>query len=348
MALTEYGVGSAEAAKLWSRKLFYETLKQTMMTQFAGEDSNACIQIKDEPSKTSGDTVTYILRMQLSGSGVSGDNTLIGNEEVLSTYTDSLVIDQLRNAVRSRGRMTQQRVPYSIREEAMLALKDWTSARMDTAIFNQLCGNTGETDTRYTGSNAAVAFDASHVVYPDSDTSEADVASSGASSVFSLQLIDYCIEKAKTATVPIRPITVGNKQKYLMFIHPYQEADLRASTDWKTIQTSLLQGGKILDNPIYTNALGEYHDTILHVSSRIPASPTQSTVRRAVFCGAQSCVMSFGQGYGVSKMDWVEDYQDFKNQLGVATGLIWGVKKARFNNEDFATVVVPTYAIAHS
>ncbi len=60
--------------------------------------------------------------MQLSGAGVAGDGTLEGNEEALTTYSDNIFIDQLRHAVRSAGKMTEQRVPFSIREEARAGL----------------------------------------------------------------------------------------------------------------------------------------------------------------------------------------------------------------------------------
>ena len=73
---------------------------------------------------------------------MSGDNSLEGNEESLSTYTDDLYIDQLRHAVKSAGKMTEQRIPWSIREEAMLGLKDWWAGRIDTEFFNQVCAAT--------------------------------------------------------------------------------------------------------------------------------------------------------------------------------------------------------------
>jgi hypothetical protein len=41
--------------------------------------------------------------MQLSGAGIQGDSTLEGNEEALTLYRDTVLIDQLRHAVRSGG-----------------------------------------------------------------------------------------------------------------------------------------------------------------------------------------------------------------------------------------------------
>ena len=81
MALTSYGVNDAEAVKLWSRKTMHEALKMTFSSRFMGSDSNSLCVIKDDLKKSAGDRIRIILRMQLTGVGVQGDNTLEGNEE---------------------------------------------------------------------------------------------------------------------------------------------------------------------------------------------------------------------------------------------------------------------------
>jgi len=35
---------------------------------------------------------------------------------------------------------------------------------------------------------------------------------------------------------------------------------------------------------------------------------------------------------------------DAQNQLRITAGMIWGLKKTRFNNQDFATVVCSSWA----
>ena len=57
--------------------------------------------------------------------------------------------------------------------------------------------------------------------------------------------------------------------------------------------------------------------------------------------------MGFGKENSQNKMTWVEEVFDYGNQLGVAVGMIWGLKKTRFNSEDFGTITIPTYAVAH-
>lgn len=348
MATSQYGVNHPLAVKLWSTKLFREALKQTWLYKFIGKDSNSAIQMLDDTQKGPGDRITVGLRMQLTGNGVEGDGTLEGNEEALTTYSDNLLINQLRHAVRSDGRMSEQRIPFSVREEARMGLQDWWSDRIDTALFNQLAGNTAQTDTRFTGHNAATSPDSNHIVYAGSGTTEADVASKTTAAKFSLSVIDTCIEKAKTATPLIRPLKVNGEDKYLMFLHPYQVTDLRTNTNsgqWLDIQKAAMQGGQIKDNPIYTGSLGEYNGVILYSSTRVPT--VTSTVYRALFLGAQSGLLAFGQDNNPNKMTWDEELFDYGNSLGVAAGMIWGAKKTRFNSADFGTLVVATYAVAH-
>jgi len=112
-----------------------EALKQTYASKFMGKGSDSLIQIKDDTQKSAGDRITCGLRMQLTGAGVQGDGTLEGNEEALTTYSDNVFIDQLRHAVRSGGKMSEQRVPFSVREEARVGLQDWWSDRIDTWVL---------------------------------------------------------------------------------------------------------------------------------------------------------------------------------------------------------------------
>jgi N4-gp56 family major capsid protein len=352
MAATSYGVNHDLAVKLWSKKLFTEALKATYFSRFMSKGTGNIVQIKDETSKGAGDKITFGLRMQLTGDGVQGDGTLEGNEESLTTYADAVYIDQLRHAVRSAGKMSEQRVPFSVREEAKDGLRDWWQDRLDTWFFNQLAGNTATgLGTKFTGNQAALAPDSTHVIRGGGVATDELLVSSG---TFNLNLIDKCVEKAKTLTVPLRPVKVGGKDKFVMFLHPYQVYDMRTTTSdgqWLDIQKACSMG-KGTDNPIYDGSLGEYNGVILHESTRIPlgvnstTSATVANTRRAVFCGAQAAVMAYGKDDS-GEMSWTEELFDYGNQLGVSAGMIAGLKKTRFNSLDFGTIAVPTYAAAH-
>lgn len=321
-----------------------------------GESSDSMIQILNDTKKGPGDTIYVNLRMQLTGAGIQGDSTLEGNEEALTLYRDTILIDQLRHAVRSGGKMSEQRIPFSVREEARMGLQDWWADRIDTAIINQLSGNTGQADTRYTGNNATVAgtysatAGASRTVYLSGDGSTDGSVTT--TSTMTLSHIDRAVTLAKTTTPLIRPIMVNGEARYVFLMHPYQVRDLRAATTangaWADFQKALIQGGQ-KDNAIFTGALGIYNGAILVENVRIPTFTSAggaSTGRRAILCGAQSAALAVGQDNNPEKMTWVEELFDYENQLGVSAGMIFGAKKTIFNSLDFGVISVPTYAIA--
>lgn len=355
MAATTFATGDPLAVKLWSKKIAVEALKQTWAYKFMGRDDNSVIQIFDDTQKGPGDRIRVPLRRLLTANGVAGDATLEGNEERINYYYDDVFINQLRHAVREGGKFTRQLVPFDIREHARLSLQDWWADRVDTWFFNQICGNAGQTDLRYTGNQTAVAADSQHNIYAGGATTDQSLSNS-ASYKFTLTLLDVAVEKAKTLEVPIRPIMIGGEEKYVAFLHHNQVTDLRTNTNtgqWFDIQKAAMQGGNVSKNPIYTGALGEYNGVILHASNRIPAFSAGNALsadggRIAVFCGAQAVGMAFGRENGPERFNWVEDYFDYENQFGVAAGCIAGMKKLIFNGSDFATLTMRTWAQGHT
>jgi len=347
---TNYGVNSPEAVKLWRSQLAREALKATWIQKFIGDSSDDIIQVFGETGKSAGDRVTVTLRMQLNGDGVAGDGTLEGNEEPLTTYTDNLFVDQLRHAVRSGGKMTEQRIPWKIRDEAMMGLKDWWAGRLDTSFFNQVCSYTPATDVRYTGMNAVTAVDAQHITRVNGKATDELLI---AGDEMNLAVIDKMVEAAKlgstTGTGPVvRPVKVDGEDRYVVVMHTKQVTQLRASTavsGWTDIQKAAITGDGSARNPIMTGALGMYNGAVLHESTRITNGVNSTTgvpvltARRAVLLGAQACAIGFGQGQSFKNFDWNEELFDYGNQLGVEAGLIHGLKKLRFNSLDFGVIV---------
>lgn len=355
MAVTSFATGDALAVKLWSKKVSVEALKQTWVFKFMGKSDNSLIQIYDDTNKSAGDRIRIPLRRLISGAGVQGDGTLEGNEERINYYSDDIFINQLRHAVREGGRFSRQLIPFEVREHARLSLQDWWADRIDTWFFNQICGNTNQADTKYTGNQTAIAADSDHLIYAGGASTDASLSNS-ATYKFTLTLVDVAVEKAKTLEVPIRPIMINGEEKYVMFLHHYQVTDMRTNISagqWADLQKAAIQGGQITNNPIYTGALGEYNNVIFHASNRVPgfsagASLVADTGKIAVMCGAQACAMAFGRDNGPERYQWVEDYFDYENQFGVAAGMIGGMKKLRFNGSDFATIAIRTYGAAHT
>lgn len=364
MANTAYGVNHPLAQKLWAKQLFHDAIGATFAGKLMGESSDSIIQIKTETKKDAGDRITIGLRTLLSGAGIQGDATLEGNEEALSTFNDNVFIDQLRHAVRSAGEMSEQRVPWSVRDEAKSGLKDWWAERIDISLANQLAGNTGQSDTRFTGNQAAVAPTAgSRLLIGNSHTGEASLSATTTHAI-KLADLDRAVALAKTTGATrqrIRPAKVSGKEMYVCFLHPDQIFQMRRDAgtqgNFWDLARAQLQGSEIKDNPLVTGASFIYNNVIVYEWSYLPNSVGAGLVaadangfggntafRRGVFCGAQAAAVAFGQKSGPTKMSWVEELFDYENQLGVSAGLIFGAKKLQFNSVDFGTIVLSGYA----
>lgn len=354
MAVQTFGVNDPMTNKKWRRDLMVEVKKQCWVDKFTGTGSDSLIQIKDDLTKDAGDRIRFGLRMQFSGAGVQEDNTLEGNEEAMTLYYDDVVINQLRHAWRSAGKMSEQRVLTNMRQEARSGLADWWARRIDTWFFNQICGYTVQTDTRYTGHHAVVAPDSSHQIWSEAGTT-ADENLDSSGDDFTLSMLDKAVTLARTLSPAIRPIRVNGADFYVCFLHPYQVYQMRTNTNtgqWLDIQKAAMTGGLVEKNPIFDGALGVYNGVILHSSDLVTQGVNSSsgaavtTVRRAAFCGAQAAVMALGRKESTDRFSWSEETFDFGNQLGISAGQISGLKKTRFNSTDFASIVISTYAVA--
>jgi N4-gp56 family major capsid protein len=355
MALTEFGVSHALAVKRWSTSLAVEAAKKMYWGKFIG----SVITRLNDLEKNAGDKITHGLRMKIRGAGVTGDGTLEGNEEALTYYDDAVLIDQLRHAVRSKGKASEQRVPYDMRATAREALATWWAERFDELLFVYLSGARG-VDTTLTlplgftsfAGNSLNVPDAAHIQYAGG-LAKATITSA---SIFTLSEIDSLVEKAETVDPMIQPIMVGGEKKYVLLLHPYQVTDLRQNTNtgqWVDIQKAAAasQGS---GNPIFTGALGEYNGVVMHSHRNVVRFSDYGAggalpAARALFLGAQAAVLAFGNGGGqtVARYSWKEELFDFGNQLGIAAGSIFGVKKSVFNSKDFGVIALDTYAIAH-
>lgn len=363
MAGTSFGVNDALTNKRWSRILFEETLKDTVAYRFMGETGESLFQMLDECEHAPGDKITVGLRMQLKNDPKVGAQALRGFEEPLIFYNDSLLIDLARNGVLiTNADMTRQRVPYNVRDEARTGLQDYFVGLMDQWVFNQLCGYTPQALLGWTGQNSPIAPDANHHIFTSTNTADEQITAAGASNVNMIQLtdIDRLILKAKTLTPMIRPIMVNGKKHYVLFMHPQQAEDLRTNTNtgaWYDIQKAMLQGGEGKNSLIFQDALGVYHNTLMVEDVRVTngvvstnAATPVTTVRRAVFCGAQSLEMAFGREKGARGQKnsppifWREQMDDYEQQLGVSANLIGGMKKAQFNNADFGCITYSVYS----
>jgi N4-gp56 family major capsid protein len=368
MADTAFGVNDAETVKVWRKKHAIETRKKMALGPLIGTGPDSLIQQVDE-LKGPGDRVRTTLIMQMNQRGVQGDATAEGNEETVASFTDDVVIDQIRFQHRSAGKMSEQRVAFNVRKTARGLLSELNAARLDRAGFLQLAGYTGGsvtehgetydgTDTIYTGNNATLAPNSTSKYRCDNAAGvitmpQEEDESIGSADVMNLTVLDYAKAIAETRSPMLKPIMIDGEKHYVFFLHPYQVKDLRSNTSsgqWQAIHLAGLAGGKDTKSPIFTGALGMYNGIVLRESPRVPLGVNSSTsaaittVRRSFLAGAQAATIAFADGSDYESWDWNEKTFDYGNKGGVSVGCIYGIKKNRWNSIDFSSLVVSTYA----
>jgi len=361
MAETSFAVNDALAVKTWAKGLAVAERDNLEIAPLIGDDANSIIHMKSEVSKGPGDQITFGLRARLSGDGKTENETAEGNGEALSIYSDSVVINELGHVVgvKSENTIDAQRVNFDLRDEAKDGLSDWWAERQSVSFFNQVCGYTPQTSTKYTGLNSVRGHTANRRIFAGAASADEGLTSSD---IFTLDLIDQAVEMAKVGNQKIRPIMVGGKAKYVCYLHEYQVTSLRtnySTGQWGDISKAALMGADSTKNPIYTNALGEYHNVILRSSQDVTPGVNSSSgasvanVRRAVLLGAQAAVIAYGRKTtGPNRYRWNEELLDHKRKLEVSAWQIWGMRKAQFTSGtagaalDVGALTISTWATA--
>jgi N4-gp56 family major capsid protein len=367
--------------KLWRKELFKDIMDENYFAQsgLMGEGENNIVQVLNDLKKEAGDTITIPLTAKLSGKGVAGDAELEGNEESINPYSESISIDQMRNAVRLKGRYDEKRNVYDMYMDAKDKLKIWGSEFIERQIFLKMAGVSVASLTDVNGvEQIGTSIDGTVLSTwsntPDGQTSAVEAAGTGerylcadaagidslaATDVLTVSVIRQAKMKAKLANPKVKPLRIKGKDYYVMFIHPHQALDLKASTDYDTAMENAAVRGD--DNPIFTGALAVIDGVILVEHEYVPSLdgdnasivftsgnttyvPDGVRCFRSMLCGQQAIVMAQTE----NSWEMNEKTFDYNNKNGVATSFIGGIQKVRFNSKDYGVVTVDTSATAYT
>lgn len=357
MAATEFALNAALAVQRWSTSLAVEAEVKQYFRRFMGTGDNAVIKVQTELSKKAGEKITVALCMKLSGDGVEGDNVIEGTsaEEALTFFNDALFIDQRRKGTKSKGKMSEQRVPYNLRRKGRDALAVWWGEDYDQNIICYLSGARGvdtsfHTDASWTGraNNDFDSPDTDHQLYGGNASAKNDL---DAADKMHLNVVERCVAAAETLDPMMRPMQIEGENKFVLLMHTWQAYDLRTSisaNDWMDIQKEAGENSK--SNLVYKNSLGEYAGVIMHKHRNVVrfsdyGSGGDVTAARALFLGAHAGIIAWGGGGAYGRYSWNEETDDRGNALAITAGAIYGVKKSRYNSKDFGVLAVDSYCV---
>ena len=368
MAVTNFAAMTDEELTLWKRQVWRAARNQMFTNNFVGSDANAMItKVNELRQGQKGARAVITLVTDLMGDGVAGDRNLEGNEEPMKSFDQVIQIDQLRHAVRSEGRMADQRSVVAFRQNARDNVAYWLADRMDQLAFLTLSGVSyafHPMGNSRTGSDLPYLDFAQDVSAPSSkrhfrwdegtkDFLPADTSEVDAADLPSWEMLVNL--KAKARDSYLKPVRTGNGiDVYHVFMTPQGIARLKMDENFLQAYRHAQQrsGGNALFKG--TKHLGgiEVDGLVIHDFRYVYNTRNMLTKwgsggdvegQRLLFCGAQALGMAdIGLPY------WVEKEFDYDNQPGISIGKMFGFLKPRFFSiydqsvEDFGVICVDT------
>lgn len=368
MALTNFASLTSNQLTAWSRDFWQVARNMSFINQFAGSGQNAMVQRITELTKSEKGTKAVItLLADMTGDGVTGDNTLEGNEEALRAYDITVELDQLRFANRIAGRLADQKSVVNFREQSRDALAYAMADRMDQLAFLTLSGvaYTSKTNGALRTTSSTTGLElvdlefASDVSAPtnkrhlrvDVSGGTSTLAAGDTTAVAATDKIAYrdiVNLKAYAKDNYIRGLRgAGNEEVFHMFVTPRQMADLKLDSDFLTnVRNAGVRGPS---NSLFSGTSSLMVDGVMihefrHVFSTEGAASGASgnagaagykwgaganvDGARALFCGAQALAMA-----DIGNPEIVEDTFDYSNQAGISIGKIFGLRKPKYNSD---------------
>lgn len=366
MPATDFGALTTAQKRLWSAELWQQGRDQNffMSNGFMGDGSGNVIERITELTETErGKVCTMQLVGDIVSDGVVGDNLLEGNEEAMWNDTLEIRIDQIRNGVRSKGRMSEQSTVIRFRATGKEKLSFWLADKLDELMFLTIAGisygnNLDGSSRAGTSQLPSLAF-ASDVVAPTSARimyagAATSTATLTASDKMTWNLIVQAQAYAKRKR--IKPIRSGGREYYALLLSTEQCRDLKTDSNYQTIVSRAGPRGD--SNQLFKGALAVVDGVIIYDHQKVPNTLGLGSGSRygagGTIHGAQALMLG-AQALGFAQLGNVgmaeSDNTDYNNRPGMAVGRIVGMVKPTFQSvydartkQDFATLSIYTAA----
>lgn len=356
------GTGDSRTVLQHEKEIFKQYLLSTFCKELMGARGSGKPIIVDDKKfggKGAGDTARYHFVPQYFGEGIEGQNAYItGNEKTIEEFFMDIRVDQVAQAFKSKGKVTDLRTIIDLRAEFKDQLANWFRLRTENDIISALTGYTTDGVTKLEGSarnstalvkgegrcfrphKSSGGFE-TVTVAANATSNNSLIAALSEGDVMNTEILDELQSLAKTANdkYPIKPVkTKDGREMYVLVLHPRAAIALRKDERWEKRALSLFQSSRSLDNdPIATGAIGVWENLIIKEANYIDTyTASGKTMARNLLLGADACLMAYAQ-----TIDYTEQMQDYNRLMGVAADEIRGMKKFCFDDVDLNIAQVP-------
>ena len=325
----------------WDDKAFKESLNANIFKPFVGTNTNSVIQVNEDLTKKKGNKFTFALRNKLTGAGVTGNSTLEGNEEALSTRSFFIEVDQYRNAVLVPV-LEEQKSAIPLRNEARDALIDWKMEKDRDKYIDALgsingvdfdTASEGQRDAWLTDNADRVLFGATVGNLVSGDMSASLLTIDNTADKLTSDALSLMKRLAKTANPRIGPIKaregMATSDSFVLFANSLQIRDLVTDAAFVQANREARMRGK--KNPLFTGADYVWDNIAIYEVEDIPVITGEGAggidVAGAYLCGRQA----IGQAVAMRWETKEEDF-DYGDKQGVAVRTIYEIEKMIFGS----------------
>lgn len=344
---------AANEVKQWANDFFKEYVRDNRFKKYMGRNENAIIHIKEDLTKKKGDALTFQLVNKLSGTGVTGNGVLEGNEEAQASDGYQISVSYLRNAIQ-RTLEDEQATTIDFLNAARTSLKKWMMEKMRDHIITAMMSIDGKAylsaqtagNTNYTAvaseaeKDAWLAANADRVLFgalksnnQANDHSASLATLDNTDDKLSTTIGGLAKRMAQTATPAIGPTTVNDDQEwYVMFCNSNSFRDLKKDSVL-TQANREARPRNVASNPIFTDGDETYNGIIYREIPEIPSVGLVGASSIAVgvnfLCGVQAVGVAFAK-----RATPIMNDTDYNFRKGVGIMEMRGVKKLQFEDPD--------------
>lgn len=374
MAQTQMPTSDYLTRKLWATE---DWTNPGMRVAFGHMFQRGSVYFVEEflGQRARGDAITYDYTNKLTGIPIGEGGTLNGNEEALNLGYFSMSMNVTRIGVLNPNDDTieQQRTLVDFPARTRKLIPQRHLELLDTAVFYQLAGAyptsftlngttwSGNNRLFVTGHNTPTAPTTNRIVRAGGVSADESLTSSH---TFTLDLIDYSVEKNEMSDQPIKMLP---DDTFDLYVSPEQYTDIKQDTtgkvQWYNMALARATGEDFeqIDGQMFQSmpCLGQYGRVNIYMAGRVAygvnssTSAVITTVRRAVLVGKDA--LSFASPFGGRPTDkdvplkYFSQLKDYEYYKGLEGRMIYGLKKTvASNSEDIGVMVISTYAAAHA
>lgn len=329
--------------QIWDDEFFRDYVRMSRYKRYFGTDEAAIFQIKEDLTKKRGDRVTIALVNELTGSGVTGNSTLKGNEERLNSRSDTLIVDVLRHAVAVDDWDIQKSV-IDLRNASRVQLREWAQKMLRDACTEGLgqvnnlafaTATNAQRDTWQSDNRDRLVFGTTTINQP---TFASAISAVTPGAQLSPNILSLMKRLAQAASPKVKPVYVKemDQEWYVAFVGPRAWRDLTEDNPTTNALMLANRDARVrgVDNPLFTGDSLVWDGIIIREIPEIAPVPvaiyslsTVTVIEPVYLCGAQAVGLAWAQ-----RTKSTTDVDDYGFLHGVGVQEIRRIQKLRFGS----------------